>query len=125
MSKPFEIVLNSETILLMYKERDYAFEGSEFLGASKDIKNMYLYLGLTRALEYFIRVNTINNDECVDLDSLGNLGTGLEMKLLDLMTTKNIKELGYDNIDEVIQQISDQLVEKYTLSMKGMIASGN
>lgn len=124
ITESVKVCLQSETILLVYKDRDYALDGNDFLGINKNIKNMYLYLGLNRALEKIIQIYG-QNDGYVDLDSLGNLESGLEIKLVDLMINKNIKELAYDNIDEVIQKISDKLIEKYVISMKGMISSGN
>ena len=44
----------------------------------------------------------------------------LESKLYTLMISKNVSELTLSNIDEVINNISQHLIERYVESVKGL-----
>ena len=44
----------------------------------------------------------------------------LESKLYSLMQAKNITELSMDNLDEVVYQISDNLLMKYHDAVRGL-----
>jgi hypothetical protein len=49
----------------------------------------------------------------------------LDFKLYQLMIKKMVEELSVDNIDEVIYQISDRIIEKFTSAVKGLAANGS
>jgi len=90
----------------------------------KNIQNMYLYTGLSRALLRFI--DNYSEEEYVDIELLSdNLENDLDQKLLDLMKNKGVKEISYDQIDEVIDKISDRIIEKYIIALKRGMENGN
>ncbi|WKK69969.1 hypothetical protein [Brochothrix thermosphacta] len=85
---------------------------------------MYLYIGLNRALTDFIE--TYGKDEdFIDLESISIPENGLHIKLRDLMLSKNIIEVNPEKMDELIQTISNGIVEKYTDSVREMAGNGN
>ena len=121
LTVPFEVKITNETILLLFRDRESSLEVSD---VSNHLRNMYFYIGLNRALTEFINVYG-NDEEFIDLTSLPVMEKGLHEKLKDLMISKNIKELDPDNLDETIQSISDDIIEKYIEGVKGMIEDGN
>lgn len=110
---PFEVKLTNDTIVLIFNSNEY------IQVPNNNLLNMYLYVGLSTALESFIRENDSNNEEEIELSSLSqNQSTDLNQKLLDLMNNKNVEYLGYENLDEVINKISDQIIEKFGQSIQ-------
>lgn len=116
-----KIELGSETIIINYKSNELQFIDSP---VSSTINNIYVYMGLQKALYRF--VNTYGQeDEEVDLDELDLPTDGLDLKLYGLMKSKMIKSVSLDNIDEVICSITDRILEKYTSAVRGLYSNGN
>lgn len=116
-----KVELGSEIIIINYKSDELQFIDSP---VSSTINNIYVYLGLQKALYRF--VNTYGQeDEEVDLDELDLPTDGLDLKLYGLMKSKMIKSVSLDNIDEVICSITDRILEKYTSAVRGLYSNGN
>lgn len=118
MQSAFAVDLGSSTIVLKFKNKEYALNG---LTRSNSIPNMYIYFGLSKALSQFIHENLSDSsdDEYVDIESISREQEfELNQKLLDLMINKGVDSLGLDNIDQVIDQISDQIIEKFVSDIK-------
>ncbi|WP_419726412.1 hypothetical protein [Terrisporobacter petrolearius] len=116
-----KVELGSETIIINYKSDELQFIDSP---VSSTINNIYVYMGLQKALYRF--VNTYGQeDEEVDLEELDLPTDGLDMKLYRLMKSKMIKSVSLDNIDEVICSITDRILEKYTSAVRGLYSNGN
>ncbi|SHJ59078.1 hypothetical protein SAMN02745248_00492 [Hathewaya proteolytica DSM 3090] len=62
-----EIELNSETIVIVYKNEDMQFRDISF---SRDLNNPYIYMGLQKAIMKFIINNSATPDEGVKLDDI-------------------------------------------------------
>lgn len=116
-----KVELGSETIIINYKSDELQFIDSP---VSSTINNIYVYMGLQKALYRF--VNTYGQeDEEVDLEELDLPTDGLDLKLYRLMKSKMIKIVSLDNVDEVICSITDRILEKYTSAVRGLYSNGN
>ncbi|MEW9078240.1 hypothetical protein [Terrisporobacter glycolicus] len=116
-----KVELGSETIIINYKSDELQFIDSP---VSSTINNIYVYMGLQKALYRF--VNTYGQeDEEVDLEELDLPTDGLDMKLYRLMKSKMIKSVSVDNVDEVICSITDRILDKYTSAVRGLYSNGN
>lgn len=116
-----KVELGSETIIINYKSEELQFIDSP---VSSTINNIYVYMGLQKALYRF--VNTYGQeDEEVDLEELDLPTDGLDLKLYRLMKSKMIKSVSLDNVDEVICSITDRILDKYTSAVRGLYSNGN
>ena len=115
------IDLDSETIIINYKNEDYQFADSQICSR---LNNIYVYMGLQKALYRFI-VNNSEDHEEVDLEEIEAPSDGLDFKLYNLMRKKRISELSIENIDEVIYSISDKILENYTAAVRRLYSDGN
>ena len=90
--------------------------------ADNSLNNLYVYMGLQKALNEFILNNRINDDEDeVIISEIVEPDLELDLKLYRLMKNKMVSELNKDNIDEVIYLISDGIVERFTSSVRRYI----
>lgn len=117
-----EIRLGTETILIVYKNEEYQFVGIQ---RNKEFNYPYIYMGLQKALiSFLIHANPENPEEGIQVDEMEPPENPLESKLYSLMQAKNITELTMENLDEVIYQISDNLIMRYHDAIRGL-RSGN
>lgn len=117
----FKVELGPSTIILSFKDEKYQMNNI----LKSNVSNMYIYEGLSRALFQFVKDN-INDQEYVDIESLQEeQDNELNQKLLDLMNNKGIKEISYDDIDEVISKISNNIIDKFVRSIEEMTNNGD
>ena len=116
LKSEIKIELGSETIIIHYRNEQFQFSDSP---KSSVLNNVYVYMGLQRALIQFIG-NHGQDGEDIDLDEIDIPENGLDLKLYNLMRKKMIDRISVDNIDEVIGLISDRILEKYTAAVRGM-----
>lgn len=121
LSSDIKIELGPETIIIHYRDADLQFIT---LPQNQSLNNTYVYMGLRTALQQFIQNYAEEGEDLVELRNCVP-GNGLDSKLYQLMTKKMVEELGVDNIDEVIYQISDRIIEKFTSAVKGLAANGS
>jgi hypothetical protein len=112
--------LDDEFITIIYKKAEYEFND---LPNSRNLNNIYLYIGLYKALCQFIKNNLDDDQRILDINISEEL-SDLDKKLLMLLQSKQIEFLNEDNIDEVICKMSDNLVEKYNTAIRGL-TNGN
>lgn len=113
-----EIRLGTETILIVYKKEDYQFVGIQ---GSKEFNYPYIYMGLQKALiSFLIHANPENPEEGIQVDEMEPPENPLESKLYSLMQAKNITEFTMENLDEVVYQISDNLLMRYHDAIRGL-----
>ena len=122
LKSDIKIELNSETIVINYKNEALQFIDSP---QSATLNNPYVYMGLQKALFQFIKNNSRNGEEEVDLESIDPPENGLDFKLYNLMKKKMITEVNIDNMDEVIYAISDKVIEKYCAAVRRLYSDGN
>lgn len=120
LESEIEIELGNETIIIKYKSDKYQFIDSP---SCAELNNIYVYMGLQRALYRFITNN--GEDDEVDLLTIDIPSEGLDMKLYKLMDSKNIEYLDIYNIDEVICKITNDIIGKYTSAVRGLYTNGN
>jgi hypothetical protein len=119
LKSDIKVELGLEMIIIHYRKPEFQFS---HLPKSNSLNNPYIYTGLTKALQSFI----INNGEDgeVDLESLDEPESALDLKLYNLMQRKMVMELNYENIDQVIHTISDHIIEKYTTALGELVNHG-
>ena len=107
----FKVEIDSEFINLIFKDESFRFLDLPY---HRNLNNLYIRLGLERALIYFINNYIEANNTIEDGVILENIETNsnLDFKLHSLLISKGISELSLDNIDEVISLISDNLIQK-------------
>ena len=112
---PFEIELSSETIILKFKNENYQFVD---IPNNRDLNNAYIREGLGRAVINFV----INNGEenVVEIDEIDPPEVELDFKLYNLMKSRNVKEVSLENIDEVVNIIGNNIIEKFTNAVRGL-----
>ena len=116
-----EFRLGNETIIIVYRDEQFQFKE---MPNSKELNYPYIYMGLQKALMSFILHENNNIDEEILIDEMEPPENPLESKLYNLMKSKNITELSVDNIDEVIYQISDNLIMRYQDVVRGLFNAG-
>lgn len=109
-----KIELGNETIIIIYKNEKLQFSDSSLSGT---LNNPYVYMGLQKSLYKFID-NYKGDYDSVDLMDIDEPIEPLNMKLYNLMKSKFIEELNYENVDEVIELISDGILEKYNNAIR-------
>ena len=123
LSVLIDIRLDSNFITLVFKDSNIGFKNSQ---DSRDLKNMYLYAGLQKALLNLISKN-LNMDRGYDAyesleDGIAveriNNGNALDMKLKKLLQDKGIEYIFLDNIDEAVQKIAEGIVNKYVEAVR-------
>ncbi|MGE6400241.1 hypothetical protein [Bacillus cereus] len=123
LSSDIKIELGPETIIIHYRDADFQFTT---LPQNQSLNNTYIYMGLRTALQQFIQKYAEEGEESVELRNMTSVPENvLDFKLYQLMTNKTVVELSVDNIDEVIYQISDRIIEKFTSAVKGLAANGS
>lgn len=128
MKSDISVILNEEVILIKYRDENMMFSD---LPNSRNLNNLYLYIGLQKALFELIAKNSTDfYDDESEYDSDGlNIQyiteidnfSPLNQKLITLMKSKGIEELHTENIDEVIHLISDNMVGKYVNAVRGLV----
>lgn len=101
-----KVELGQETIIIHYRKPEFQFN---HLPKSNVLNNLYVYIGLTKALQMFISNHSTDGD--IDLDDMNEPDGHLDWKLYTLMKNKGVTRLNNDNIDEVIHAISDVTVK--------------
>ena len=112
---PFEIELSNETIILKFKNENYQFVD---IPNNRDLNNAYIREGLGRAVINFV----INNgeDNVVEINEIDPPEVELDFKLYNLMKSRNVKEVGLENIDEVVNIIGNNIIQKFTDAVRGL-----
>lgn len=121
-NNPFKVELSYESIVLCFQNEELLMRS---ITQDKNILNLYVYMGLYRALVRFYEEND-NGEEYLIIDTINqNQSSVLNQKLLDLMINKGIEEINPDDIDDVIINISNKLIEKFVNSIEGVANYGN
>lgn len=116
-----EIQLTDETIVIVYRNEEARFYD---FGRSKELNCAYLYIGLQKALVQFIS-NYVSRETSVEegvrLDMIaGNTVNALDSKLYNLMVAKGIEEVSLNNMDEVIYLITNNMMDAYISTVRGL-----
>ena len=113
-----KIDIGYETIIISYKDEKLQFADSNLCNV---LNNPYVYMGLQKALYKFID-NFKGEDDKVDLCDIDvTVMDPIYRKLYGLMKNKNIDNISYDNIDEIIELISDGILNKYNTALRGLM----
>lgn len=127
ISSDIQIELGIETIIIVYKKEAYQFPENPH---SRNLAYPYIYMGLQKALMRMIDVIGSKNDENdkveeLFLDESDRPEMPLYRKLYDLLLSKNIDSINYDEIDKVIYKITDNIIPKYTTTLERIYKDGN
>ncbi|KPG90115.1 hypothetical protein, partial [Staphylococcus hominis] len=117
----FEVEIDENAIILKFNSYKHLVGKDN----DKNLLNIYIYIGLNRAINKFILNNNIENEEFLQLDILDDqMMTNLDSKLLKLMLNKGIKDIDYESLDDVISKVSNNIIERYTNAMEEIIGYG-
>lgn len=121
LNSEIKIELGTETIIIHYRNKEFQFSDLPY---NNSLNNPYIYAGLTKALQRFII--DLGEDGVVDLEDLEEEPDDpLNLKLYNLMVHKQVKELNFDNIDEVIYKITDRVIERFSSSVRRLVSIGD
>lgn len=115
------IELGEETIIIKYRSENFQFSTAS---NSTELNYPYIYMGLQKAL-YKMIVENSDDNESVSISEMEPPTNRLSLKLYKLLEKKLIDEVSLNNLDEVICKISDRILEKYVLAVKGIVNNGN
>lgn len=123
LKEDFAVTLTGNHILLKFKNEKFLLHQ---IMRDPNILNMYLYVGLDRAISQFIEENLkIDEDslllEEIDDSNLNNLNYRLYILLMD----KGINEVTKSSIDKLVQKIASGIIPKFTKAIERMFNSGN
>ena len=113
--------LGEETIIIQYRNEEFQFSTYP---NSTALNYPYIYMGLQKAIYKMIIENSDDNESLL-INEMEPPTNGLSFKLYNLMRSKFVEEVNLGNVDEVISQISDKIIEKFTLAVKGISDNGN
>lgn len=117
----FQVSLGEETIMLSFQKEDFLLQD---VPQGRNLLNPYLYIGLSRALENFIRVNGEPEGEEVNLNEMLEFKSELDEKLYNLLLEKGIDSFSLEDLDIVIHLISENMLEKFTMAVRGLRDEG-
>lgn len=120
LSSAIKFELGAECIIIHFRDEEVQFQS---MAKASAFINPYLYTGLRMALERFIGTYAEEDDDIVELSQITQPEDLLDYKLYNLMISKSVEELSVDNIDEVIDRISHQIIEKYVKAIKELVAN--
>lgn len=121
LSSGISIELGEETIIINYKNENLQFAS---FAKSNELNYPYVYMGLQKAL-YKMIVELSEDSESLDIDTIEIPTNGLQLKLYNLLKSKKIEELNINNIDEVIDKVSDRILTKFYNTVKEMSVNGS
>ncbi len=108
INSEIQIEISHETINLIFKKEKYQFLNEP---ESKKLNYMYIYMGLQKVLMEMILES--KNEELVleiDIDTEINVKKPIYGKIVKLLKNAHVKEVNFENIDEVISKISPNLM---------------
>lgn len=107
--------IGTECIIIHFREEEFQFPS---MSKSAALLNPYIYTGLHMALKRFISTYAEEDEESVILSDISQPEDLLDFKLYNLMINKAIVEVSSDNIDEIIDRITNQIIEKFVKAVK-------
>lgn len=116
-----KIDFTSEMIVVIYRDKILQYTGFR---KSHSLNNHYIYMGLQKALTKFLHDLGDKTLE-VQIKSIDDPDDKLNYKLYRLMKNKNIEYLNFDNIDEVIAKITDNIILKHYYAIEEEVKNGN
>jgi len=114
LASEISIELGQETIIINYKNELLQF--AEFPKAT-ELNYPYVYMGLQRALNNMI-TELSDDTEALYIEEMAIPENILMFKLYSLLKSKHVEELNMDNIDEVIDRISDRMMSRFYATVK-------
>jgi hypothetical protein len=128
MKKPFElfkysyspsikseifISVNKATEFIEIKFRDESYSFNTFGKTKNYLMYPYVYIGLQKALIQMI-IDLSDSDLSFNVDDLEEPDDLLYRKIYNYLKIKKVNEVSYEELDLVIEKISDSIVSKYT-----------
>lgn len=116
LNVPFKVTLTENNIVLNFQDSKYLLDQFSRPNA---LNNMYIYVGLSRALQNFIINNRILSEEgyddlAIEMDQVDQSGLSvLDQKLYGLLINKNIELLEFSTIDEPVNQIAPEIIDSF------------
>lgn len=112
--------LASESIILYFRDEEFMFSS---LRKANALLNPYIYTGLRAALERFLVNYSEDDGESVDVSDLAPPTDLLDLKLYNLMLNKSVDEFTKDNLDEVVNRLTNNIIGNYVKAIKELSPS--
>ena len=110
-----QFMISEDMIIIKYRDKDYQYNGFQ---AKSSLNNHYVYIGLQKALmRFYYDLSDDGDDLFIDEMEEPN-ESGLYKKLFYLLKVKGIKSVNIENIDDVIEKISDRILHKHYIAVK-------
>ena len=114
-----EIKLENEFINICY--RDKKFKYNDVFPQTR-LNYHYVYMGLQKALLKYV---CDEGQSEILIDDADDPESNLSAKLLELMRVKKVSKLSFENVDEVIYKISDDIIQKHVMAVRGLRNNAN
>jgi hypothetical protein len=124
LKSQIKIEIRDEHIVILFKDEKYQF--GKF-SESKKLNYPYLYIGLQKLLMEMIVADCGNQDNILEINknSVANASKGVYRKVVKLLENKGVKQVTFDEIDEVINQISPDIINEYYKGVLGVYKDEN
>ena len=122
LESELKIDLGSENIIVKIRSKEYRLPSYR---GYKSFNNHYVYIGLQKALYQTLK-DLAKDDEILLEDDIDSLETNeLQYKLLNFLRSKKVEKLNYDNVDEVIYKMSNNIISKQASDLRRFIEDEN
>jgi hypothetical protein len=114
LKSDIQVRLEPELIHIVYRTNELRYSG---ISGQASLNYHYVYLGLQKALLKFIHEQ---KEDIVYINDVDEVQSNLSHKLVTLMKLKHVEQVGFENLDEVIYKISDNIVDKHCKAVRGL-----
>ncbi|MGL5902360.1 MAG: hypothetical protein ACRCZO_06685 [Cetobacterium sp.] len=114
-----KIEIRDENIVLIFKDEKYQYGK---VSESKRLNYPYIYIGLQRLLMEMIVADCKNQENVLEINknSISNASKGVYRKIVRLLENKGISQLSFEDIDDVINKISPNIISEYYKGVMGV-----
>ena len=112
-----KIEIREENIAIIFKDKKYQYNDSS---QSKRLNYPYIYMGLQKILMEMIVMDSKNEDYVLEIDenSVAHTGKPVYRKIIRLLQEVDVKQISFEEIDEVISKISPNIIKEYYKGVK-------
>lgn len=112
ISSEIKIEIREENIVIIFKNEKYQFG---IFNESKRLNYPYIYMGLQKLLMEMIMLESKNEEHIFEIDKNTkiNVNKKIYRKIVNLLESKNITQVSFSEIDEVISKISPEIIDQF------------
>jgi hypothetical protein len=110
LKSEIKIELGTELITIIFKDKKYQL--TEF-SYNKSLKNHYVYIALQKVLMVMVKEIASRDEQIIVSDVNEEDLSELFRKMVGLLKNKGVSVVDFENIDEVINKITDKIIDKH------------